>query len=252
MSTAVPVRAHVSSSRRALHELALVGAFLLAYKLGRLAITGRVSDALGNADAMWNFERLLRLPSEAAVQHVAVAHELVGRLANSYYAYVHFPATAAVLVWLFLRRPAHYLWARNVLAGLTGAAFVVHMLFPLAPPRMLTAQGMVDTGALFGPSVYGSPEARTLSNQYAAMPSLHVGWALVLAIMLIAATRTRWRWLWLAHPILTASVVVLTGNHYWLDILVAIDLLALVLLLVPAVREPAPAPAHRREVNAAS
>jgi membrane-associated phospholipid phosphatase len=111
---------------------------------------------------------------------------------------------------------------------------------------------MVDTGALFGPSVYGSPEARTLSNQYAAMPSLHVGWALVLAIVLIAATRTRWRWLWLAHPILTASVVVLTGNHYWLDILVAIDLLALVLLLVPAVREPAPAPAHRREVDAAS
>jgi PAP2 superfamily len=233
VSTVVPARAPASPVRRALHELVLVAALFIAYKLGRLAITGRVSEALGNARALWDLERRLRLPSEAAVQHAVVAHEALGRLANSYYAFVHFPATAACLIWLFARHPRHYGWARNTLAGLTAAAFAVHLAFPLAPPRMLTAVGMLDTGAQYGPSVYGDPTADTLSNQYAAMPSLHVGWALVVAVALIAAGRGRWRWLWLAHPLVTAIVVVVTGNHYWLDIIVAVALLAGVLLLVP-------------------
>ena len=77
--------------------------------------------------------------------------------ANTYYATVHFPATAAFLVWMFLRRPEYYRWARRSLAGLTAAAIVVHVLLPLAPPRMLTGTGMVDTGRLFGPTVYGDP-----------------------------------------------------------------------------------------------
>ena len=56
-----------------------------------------------------------------------------------------------------------------------------------------------------------------MSNEYAAMPSLHVGWALLIAIVLIAGCRTRWRWLWLLHPVATVFVVVSTANHYWLD-----------------------------------
>jgi hypothetical protein len=109
----------------------------------------------------------------------------------------------------------------------------VHLVVPLAPPRMLALSGLADTGRLYGPEVYGSPSSDPLSNQYAAMPSLHVGWALAVAITLIVATRGRWRWLWLAHPLLTLLVVVATGNHYWLDGLVAIAILGVVLLLVP-------------------
>jgi hypothetical protein len=91
---------------------------------------------------------------------------------------------------------------------------------------------MVDTGHLFGPAVYGSPSSDTLTNQYAAMPSLHVGWALAVAIALIAATRGRYRWLFLAHPAITLLVVVVTGNHYWLDAIVVTALLGLVAALL--------------------
>jgi hypothetical protein len=127
---------------------------------------------------------------------------------------------------MFLRRPAHYFWVRRALILLTASALVVHVLFPLAPPRMRPDLGFVDTGALFGPNVYGPPEGGSIANQFAAMPSLHIGWAVLVALGLIVATRSRWRWLWVAHPILTILVVVGTANHWWLDGAVAIVLLA--------------------------
>jgi hypothetical protein len=218
--------------RRALYEVLLVGVLFLAYKAGRLAADGHVGEALTNAQNVWDLERFLRLPSELAVQQAVISQKWLIKAANCYYAYVHFPATAAALIWLYLRRPAHYLPTRRLLAWLTAASLVVHLLFPLAPPRMLSAVGMVDTGRLFGPAVYGSPSSDALTNQYAAMPSLHVGWALALAIALILATRGRYRWLWLAHPTITLLVVVVTGNHYWLDAVVATALLGLVAALL--------------------
>ncbi|NEE31001.1 inositol phosphorylceramide synthase, partial [Streptomyces sp. SID7982] len=140
------------------------------------------------------------------------------------------PATALFLVWLYWRRPAHYVRSRRVLAALTGAALVLHLLFPLAPPRMLPAAGLVDTGQVYGPTVYGqTPATDTMANQFAAMPSLHVGWAVMVALGLIAATRSRWRLLWLLHPAITLFVVVGTANHYWLDAIVVVALLAVAL-----------------------
>ncbi|MGW1061576.1 phosphatase PAP2 family protein [Micromonospora rubida] len=226
--------------RRATRELALVAVLFLAYKLARVAVVGRVATAVENGELVWRLERLLRLPSEAAVQFPLLAGDLPVRLANSYYAYVHFPATAACLVWLYVRRPAYYRWTRRALAGLTAAALALHLLVPLAPPRLTQLTGMVDTGSRYGPAVYGAPGTDELSNQYAAMPSLHVGWAIAVAVALVAATAGRLRWLWLAHPIATVLVVVGTGNHYWLDGVVAAVLLALVLFLLPG-----PVPARR-------
>ncbi|MFG1674695.1 phosphatase PAP2 family protein [Micromonospora sp. NPDC049282] len=219
--------------RRAARELALVAVLFLAYKAGRQLIAGRAGTALANGERIWWLERLLHLPDEALLQAPLLAHELPVRLANSYYAYVHFPATVLCLIWLYLRRPAHYLRLRRALAVLTATALVLHVCVPLAPPRLTALTGMVDTGRLFGPSVYGPPEADQLSNQYAAMPSLHVGWALAVALALVAVTAGRWRWLWLAHPLVTAVVVVATGNHYWLDGVVAAVLLAVILAALP-------------------
>ena len=211
-------------------ELVLVALLFAAYKLARLAVAGRVTAARDNADRVWSVERALHFPDEAVIQRLLLHSDTLVRAANSFYAYVHFPATAAFLLWMYLRRPGHYRWARNTLAVLTAMALLVHLTFPLAPPRMLAAAGLVDTAARFGPSVYGNPQTDTLSNQYAAMPSLHVGWALVVAVGLIATMRTRWRWLWLVHPAVTTLVVVATANHYWLDALVAGALLGGVLL----------------------
>jgi membrane-associated phospholipid phosphatase len=96
---------------------------------------------------------------------------------------------------------------------------------------MLTNHGMLDTGMLFGESVY-SPPGTGIANQYAAMPSLHVAWAALVAIALIVTLRSRWRWLALVHPILTMLVVVATANHYWIDGLVGLVLLTIALVAV--------------------
>lgn len=215
--------------RRAAREILLVAVLFIAYKLGRVATAGHVREAMDNASDVWHFERLIHLPSEVAFQQLVIGQEWLIKIANCYYAYVHFPVTAACLIWLFVRRPQHYGPTRRMLAWLTAAALVVHLLMPLAPPRMLSSIGMLDTGRLFGPAVYGSPSTDTLTNQYAAMPSLHVGWAVAVALALITATGSRWRWLWLAHPVITLVVVVVTGNHYWLDAIVAVVLLIVVL-----------------------
>jgi hypothetical protein len=227
---------------RAWAELLLVVGLFLAYKMGRLLVDGRVGQAYQNAELVWRTERALWLPDEVGLQHLLLTSDAVIRSANVYYAVVHFPATVAFLLFMYVFRPAHYLRFRRILAWLTAAGLVMHLAFPLAPPRMLAGIGMVDTGAKFGPSVYGPPQTDTLSNQYAAMPSLHVGWALVVACGLIVATSGRWRWLWLAHPVITTVVVVGTANHYWLDGVIAAILVGALMLAVGRVRRPADAP----------
>ncbi|WP_078489551.1 phosphatase PAP2 family protein [Streptomyces bikiniensis] len=236
-----------------LRELLLVTALFLVYKFGRLFANGHEVRAFHNADRVWDAERAFHLPGEGAVQQLLMHGEPLIRAANTYYAAVHFPATAAFLVWLYLRRPAHYLWSRRVLALLTAAALALHLLVPLAPPRMLAATGLVDTARVYGPSVYGAvPETDSMANQFAAMPSLHFGWALMVAIGLMAATRSRWRALWLLHPLATLLVIVGTANHYWFDALAAAVLLGLALLAVRAPGHRTATPSVRRPPGAAA
>lgn len=225
-------------------ELLLVVGLFVIYKFGRQAANGHVDEAFHNAGHVWDAERAAHLPGEGAVQGLLLHDETLIHLANTYYATVHFPATLLFLGWLYWKRPRHYVWSRRVLAVLTGAALALHLLFPLAPPRLLPAAGLVDTGQVYGPTVYGSaPATDSLANQFAAMPSLHFGWAVMVAIGLIAATRSRWRWLWLLHPLVTLLVIVGTANHYWLDSIVAVSLLAVALAALRLERG-APVPAH--------
>ncbi|MBT2405182.1 phosphatase PAP2 family protein [Streptomyces sp. ISL-87] len=229
-----PPRGPKGERRRLIRELLLVAGLFTVYKAGRTLSTDRTDEAFRNAARVWDAERALHLPGEGAVQRLLLHGDAVIHTANTYYAAVHFPATALFLVWLYLRRPAHYLWARRGLAVLTGAALALHLTFPLAPPRMLDTARLVDTGQVYGPTVYGAaPAADTMANQFAAMPSLHFGWALMLALGMIAATGSRWRALWLLHPLVTLLVVVGTANHYWLDAIVATVLLGGALLFVP-------------------
>ncbi|MEI7031827.1 phosphatase PAP2 family protein [Streptomyces pratensis] len=242
-------------------ELLLVAGLFLAYKFGRRAANGHVEEAFRNAGDVWGLERALHLPGEGIVQDLLLHSQTLIHAANTYYATVHFPATALFLVWLYWRRPRHYVWSRRVLAVLTASALVLHLVFPLAPPRMLAVAGLVDTGQVYGPTVYGqTPATDSMANQFAAMPSLHVGWALVVALGLIAATRSRLRGLWLLHPALTLLVVVGTANHYWLDAIVAVGLLAVLLAVCGLPRFPrsggeetvpgaAPAPAYAQEAR---
>jgi hypothetical protein len=207
-------------------EFALVLALFGVYKLGRTLADNEVRQAIGNAWHVWSFERALRLPSELTFQQEALRWPDLVTVANVYYAWVHFPATIAFLIWLWWRNRGRYRWFRTVLVVMTGMALAIHIVFPLAPPRMMSTLGFVDTGALFGPSVYSSPDTDTLTNQFAAMPSLHVGWAMVVAIGVVTVARSRWRWLAVPHPAATMAVVVATANHYWIDGIVGMVLIA--------------------------
>ena len=214
-------------------EIALLVGLFVVYRLGRLAITGHDDLAIANAWHVWDVERLLHLPDEETFQDWALQWPDLLKGANWFYVSVHFPVTLAFLVWGWLRRPpAEYRWARQLIITLTAFAMVLHMAMPLAPPRMLSSLGFLDTMAVFGPSAYDGDVA-TVANQFAAMPSLHVGWALLIAVVVVRTAHTRWRWLIIAHPVLTTLVVVVTANHYWIDAVVAALLLGLVLLVTP-------------------
>lgn len=221
----------------------------MVYRLGRLAITGHDDLAITNAWWVWDVERYLRLPNEELLQQWALQWPDLLRAANWYYVAVHFPLTLAFLAWGWLRRPPEeYRWARRLIIILTALALVVHVLMPLAPPRMLSSLGFLDTMAVFGPSAYGDSTA-TIANQFAAMPSLHVGWALLIAVVVVRTTSSRWRWIAVAHPAITVVVVVATANHYWVDAIAAALLLLIAIAVTPAPWGPAPAAVVWRQVR---
>jgi hypothetical protein len=196
-------------------EVLLVGALLAVYQASRLLGGRDVAAAFDHAGGILRLQQRIGLPSEQQLQALVLSVDPVVQAANAYYAAAHVPVTLLSLLWLLLHRPAAYRRARNALISATAVALVVYLLVPVAPPRMLA--GFVDTAAVHGQSVYGDPAGSVLANQYAALPSLHVGWALLVAVAWVAASRSRWRWLWLAHPAITVLVVVVTANHFWLD-----------------------------------
>jgi hypothetical protein len=215
-----------------LRELVLVVALLLAYKYGRFFSRGHVEAALHNAREVVGVERSLGVFTEARLQDLVVSSTAVIRFLNVYYLAAHVVVTAAAFVWLYVRHPDGYRRFRNVMVAITVVGMSVHLLFPLAPPRMLPKLGFIDTARVFGPASYGAGSPyKGFANQFAAMPSLHFGWALVIAWAAIIASSSRWRWTVLAHPFFTLAAIVLTANHYWLDAVVATVLFGLALVV---------------------
>jgi hypothetical protein len=211
----------------------VVGLFALWQLAGRYA--ARVpGGALARAQWIWHAERVARLPDEAAVQRPFLPHPLIVQVCNLYYASLHFVVLIALLVWLFLWHRERYPEVRAILVMLTAACLLVQLI-PVAPPRMLPSDGMVDTGVLYGQSVYGSI-AGFNPDELSAMPSVHVAWALLIGVVVIRCSRSRWRWLALAYPAATSLVVVVTANHFWADGIVAGVLLAAAMLAYRAGR----------------
>jgi PAP2 superfamily len=211
-------------------EMLLVAAVYMAYTLGRFAAAKRPSGAFSHASDVWHVERLMRLPNEAHVQAAVIGWSHVMDLANLHYQLGYVVSVVGSLFWLYIRHPHYYVWYRRFLTLVTGIGLIGHFVYPMAPPRLLTGDNVVDTAAVFGHAVYG-PVGTGLSNQYAAMPSLHVGWAVVVAVGAVVVLRSRWRWLAVIHPVLTLLVVVVTGNHFWMDGIIATVIVAVALAI---------------------
>ncbi|MFE3030779.1 bifunctional glycosyltransferase 87/phosphatase PAP2 family protein [Streptomyces canus] len=205
-------------------ELLLIRVTYAAYQQVRLAATGG-SNSAGRATAeqhgqqILGLERLLHLDIERWANHAVVEVDWLRNFFDEYYVSFHFAVPLSVLAVLYWRRPVDYRWARASLGFATLLALVGFWLYPLAPPRLMPALGVIDTvhGVQdFSKPDYGSLTA--LTNQYAAMPSLHFGWALWCGVV-IAVIAPRWwmKGLGLLHPLFTVSAIVATGNHWVLD-----------------------------------
>lgn len=196
------------------------GAYTAARDLqGSIGTSG--ARAVANAYRVVDIERAIGIYHELAVQHAALSATWLIRIFNAFYGSLHFLVTGAILVWLYRREPELYRRGRSALAFTTALALVGFTLYPMAPPRLMPDSfGFVDTLARF-PTLWSfdSGAAARLSDQYAAMPSLHFAWALwCTAAAWPALSRRRSRAAMLAYPSVTLIVVVATANHFFLDV----------------------------------
>lgn len=202
-------------------EFSLLGVLLAVYLGLRFAMKGDIPHGVDNARRVVRIERAAGFFSEGSLQKAALHSERIIRFLNTYYLTAHFTIMVAFLVGMFIWRPEGYRTCRRVLVAMTAIGLLIHAVYPLAPPRMLTEFGFIDTGRLFGPSPYTST-SKGLANQFAAMPSLHFGWALLVGWGVIVHTKTKWRYLAALHPFFTLAAIIITANHYWSDAFVAL------------------------------
>jgi len=191
-----------------------------------------VEGADAHADFVWAAERAAHLPDEGAIQHGVLGHDTLIHGLNYYYLYGHLNSMAILLVWLFWRHRDRYPSVRATVVVFTFVATSLQA-FPVTPPRLLAHFGVLDLPMMYGQSVYDAFGAGNAS-QLAAMPSIHVGWSVLIAVVVLEVSASPWRFLVLLHPLLTTLVVVLTGNHFWADGIVAAVILVPSLAAGPA------------------
>jgi hypothetical protein len=219
-----------------LKETAIIVGFYYVYQTVRSLAghDGVTNRAYGNARRLVGWERSIGIFHEQSIQQALLAARWFIKAMNIYYGTLHFVITVGLLVWLYRKRHHAYHAMRNLLGLTTGLALIGYWAFPLAPPRLYKCNHsipvpgpdgyaigkcFVDTLAKVGGLwSYHSPVAKAVANQYAAMPSLHFGWALWCAIVIHRHSRHAWvRVLGLLYPVLTLMSIVVTANHYFLD-----------------------------------
>lgn len=239
-------RALVRARPRLVGELAVIAALLVVYDQVRSLAAVRAPLATSHGWAILDTESALHLRIEGALNAWLSGQDLIRTLAVDYYQYLHVSVALAVLVVCYVRCPAAYRPARNALVLTNVVALAVFLLYPAAPPRLLPGAGFVDSVARAG---FGSSHGPIPADQYGALPSLHLAWATWVAVTGFTIARGLLpRLLFVAHPVLTAVVVVATANHYLLDV-AAGALLGLAAvwasgLLPGVVTRPEPVPAR--------
>ncbi len=203
-------------------EAALILVLYAAWQYAGSLAKGSLDGAFDAGRWLARVEGMLGWPTEAMLQQPVLDHDWLIRAADTYYASLHTPVFVLTLVWVLVFRRNDWAFARTTVVLLTASCLLLQYK-PVAPPRLIPEVGVIDTAALNGLSVYAAIPG---ANQFSAMPSVHIAWAGAVALIVIVAARTRWRWLVLAYPVATLWVVVVTGNHFILDGVVALLLLA--------------------------
>ena len=221
----LPARLRRQRRPKLWQEIAFIALSYIVYTLIRNAVPNHVTAAQEHASWIFRTEKTLGIDVELSVnrfvngEHWGSWHWLAN-VCDYYYAVMHFIVVLGVLVWVYVRRPMNYRSTRTALYAANGLAAVVFWLYPLAPPRlMVPSQHFIDTVVMYHTwGSWGSGDVAKISNQFAAMPSLHIGWSLWAGLTLFMLSRTWWvRTLGLAYPVATFLVIIGTANHFVLD-----------------------------------
>jgi len=197
--------------------LLFCGAYWL-YRLVRGIVDTRATEAFDNARAIIDLERAMGLFIEPSVHTWASGQQLVIDSASWMYLNSHFAITTLTLAWIYLRRNERFYFVRNMFMVAMGMALIGYALLPTAPPRFMPEWGFSDSVAAFTGVKADPGSADVLFNPFAAVPSMHVAFALMLGLAMSRIVKRRWaRFLWWAYAPVVTFVVIATANHWWFD-----------------------------------
>jgi hypothetical protein len=198
-----------------LRQIALFAAAYYVYSLVRGTVDGRAAAAFQNARTVIDVERTLHVFVEPGVQTWVSGSTLVTDIASWIYLNAQTSITLSALVWLYLFRNSSFYFVRNMMVVAMGIALVGYMAFPTAPPRMLPEWGFQDSVSLFTGVPADNGTVNALFNPYAAVPSMHVCFSLMIGWTLAQLVRPRaLKVLWFAYPFMMTFVIVVTANHF--------------------------------------
>ncbi|GAA2061251.1 phosphatase PAP2 family protein [Williamsia deligens] len=222
-------------------EIAVIGGLYAIYSLIRNSVGEVAATAYRNAGSILAFEDRWHAALERPLNEWVHNTPVVADVVALQYATLHFIVTPAVLIWLFFRRGAHYRRVSAVLILTTVLALIGFYWYPTAPPRLLRHEGFVDVMSQTSNWGWwpesGAPGSDAISNQFAAMPSLHCAWAAWCGLALVFLARRRWvKVLGGIYPFTTFFVVMGSGNHFVLDVLAGLGTLAIAAGIVFGVR----------------
>jgi len=198
-------------------EVGIVALAALIYFCARGLIHARADQAVDNANWLVSFERSIGVFREQTFQSWIVGRDWLTDLANAIYIYGHWPVVILTLSWLLIRHREMFGVYRSAMLISGAIGVVCFVTFPMAPPRFLPDLGFIDTVTLHS-EAYRVLQPPSLTNQYAAMPSLHVGWNLLMGIAIVTQTNSRfWKLFGVVMPLLMYLATIVTANHYFAD-----------------------------------
>lgn len=187
------------------------------YRLVRGQVFDQSAAAFANARSIVDLQRTLHIFVEPDIQRWAMSAGWVDDIGSWMYLNTHFVVTTVTLAFIYLLRNEHFYWVRNMFMVAMALALIGYVVFPTAPPRLMPGLGFVDSVSDFT-GVSSDSDVNALFNPYAAVPSMHVGFALMLAIPMVRMTRRTWaKALWVVYPLVVSLVVVVTANHWIFD-----------------------------------
>jgi len=220
---------------RDLFELTLVGLAFLLYFLVRGSVVDRTGEAFHRAVRIIDLEQKWGFFWELELQALVMGSWALVQVFNLIYFWLDFPLIVVVGLWLYFRHRHQYTITRDAILSSGAIALVIYHLFPVAPPRLLPAFGFVDTMAVFSNVSYQAQSTQPFVNPYAAVPSLHVGWAVLLMLGIMGATRSKGVWFLAALlPVAQLAAIVFTGNHFIFDAIIGlvVSLMGLVIAVM--------------------